>query len=157
MVLTCWQRMDGLLHLPRRCAGLAGSAAVCGRSLTRPRPASGPAAPRAPGARGAVFGASAPALRDNARYRDWAARMERHTCSAGAVGALCRWAATIDVRPLLAGLRVPALVIHRRGDHSVPVAEGRYLAGHIPDADYAELPGEDHALFVGISGPPSAP
>ena len=65
---------------------------------------------------GAVFGARAAALRDNARYRDWAARMERHTCSAGAVGALCRWAATIDARPLLAGLRVPALVIHRSGD-----------------------------------------
>jgi pimeloyl-ACP methyl ester carboxylesterase len=83
--------------------------------------------------------------------------MERHTCSAGAVGALCRWAATIDVRPLLAGLWVPGLVIHRRGDRSVPVAEGRYLAGHIPGAGYAELPGEDHTLFVGISGPPSAP
>jgi len=59
----------------------------------------------------------------------------------------CRWAATID--PLLAGLRVPALVIHRPGDRSVRVAEGRYLAGHIPDAEYAELPGEDHTLFVG--------
>jgi pimeloyl-ACP methyl ester carboxylesterase len=28
---------------------------------------------------GVVFGANAPAMRDNARYRDWAARMERHT------------------------------------------------------------------------------
>src|SRR6266516_2835391 len=48
---------------------------------------------------GAVFVTSAPALRDNARYRDWAARMERHTRSPGAAGALWRWAATIDVRP----------------------------------------------------------
>jgi pimeloyl-ACP methyl ester carboxylesterase/DNA-binding CsgD family transcriptional regulator len=98
---------------------------------------------------GAVFGANAPAMRDNARYRDWAARMERHTCSPGSVEALCRWAATVDVRSLLADLRVPTLVIHRQGDRSVPVTDGRYLAEHIPGAEFAELPGEDHTLFVG--------
>jgi pimeloyl-ACP methyl ester carboxylesterase/DNA-binding CsgD family transcriptional regulator len=98
---------------------------------------------------GAFFGARAPSMRDNARYRDWAARMERHTCSPGSVEALARWAAAVDVRPLLASLRVPTLVIHRRGDRSVPVTDGRYLAGHIPGAEYAELPGEDHTLFVG--------
>jgi pimeloyl-ACP methyl ester carboxylesterase/DNA-binding CsgD family transcriptional regulator len=98
---------------------------------------------------GIVFGANAPAMRDNARYRDWAGRMERHTCSPGSIDALCKWAATVDVRPLLADLRVPTLVIHRQGDHAVPVTDGRYLAEHIPGAAYAELPGEDHTLFVG--------
>jgi pimeloyl-ACP methyl ester carboxylesterase/DNA-binding CsgD family transcriptional regulator len=98
---------------------------------------------------GQVFGARAPGMRDSARYRDWAARMERHTCSPGSVETLCRWAATIDVRPLLAGLRVPTLVMHRQGDQSVPPADGRYLAEHIPGAAYAELPGENHTLFVG--------
>lgn len=98
---------------------------------------------------GAFFAARAPAMEDNARYRDWAARMERHTCSRGSVEALCKWVATVDVRPLLAGLRVPALVIHRAGDRTVPAADGRYLAGHIPGAAYAELPGDDHTLFVG--------
>jgi pimeloyl-ACP methyl ester carboxylesterase/DNA-binding CsgD family transcriptional regulator len=98
---------------------------------------------------GVVFGARAPSMRDNARYRDWAARMERHTCSPGSVEALARWAATVDVRPLLAGLRVPALVIHRRDDRSVPATDGRYLAEHIHGAEYAELPGEDHTLFLG--------
>src|ERR1039457_1033360 len=48
---------------------------------------------------GAAFGANAPEMEDNARYRDWAARMEQHTCSPGSVEALCKWAATIDVRP----------------------------------------------------------
>ena len=75
-----------------------------------------------------------------ARYREWAARMERHTCSPGSVEALCRWAAAIDVRPLLAGLRLPVLVIHRQGDAAVPASDGRYLAEHIPGAEYAELP-----------------
>src|SRR5260370_29445494 len=39
--------------------------------------------------------------------------------------------------------------MHRRDDRSVPVTEGLYLAGHIPGAAYAELPGADHTLFVG--------
>jgi pimeloyl-ACP methyl ester carboxylesterase/DNA-binding CsgD family transcriptional regulator len=98
---------------------------------------------------GAVLGASAPGMRDDGRYRDWAARLERHTCSPGAVEALCRWAAGIDVRPLLAGLTVPTLVIHRAGDRLVPAADGRYLAEHIPGAEYSELPGETHTLFLG--------
>lgn len=98
---------------------------------------------------GAVFGARAPSMRDSTRYLEWAARMERHTCSPGSVEALCRWAATIDARPLLAGLRMPVLVIHRQGDHAVLAADSRYLAEQIPGAEYAELPGQDHTLFVG--------
>ena len=70
---------------------------------------------------GVVFGARAPSMADSARHREWAARMERHTCFPGSVEALTRWAAAIDVRPLLAGLHMPVLVIHRRGDRSVPV------------------------------------
>jgi DNA-binding CsgD family transcriptional regulator len=62
---------------------------------------------------------------------------------------LYRWAATVDVRPLLAGLRVPTLVIHRQGDRYLPVTHSRYLAEHIPGAAYAELPGENHTLFLG--------
>jgi len=49
-------------------------------------------------------------LISHARYRDCAARLERHTCSPGWVEALCRRAATIDVSPMLAGLRVPMLL-----------------------------------------------
>ena len=76
-------------------------------------------------------------------------RVERHTCSPGSVEALCQWAATIDVRPLLPGLSVPTLIIHRDGDRLLPVTDGRYLAEHIPNAVYAELPGTTHTLFLG--------
>ena len=40
-------------------------------------------------------------------------------------------------------------MIHRQGDRYLPVTHGRYLAEHIPGAVYAELPGEDHTLFLG--------
>jgi len=40
----------------------------------------------------------------------------------------------LDLRPLLADIRVPALVIHGEYDAVVPAAAGRYLAKHLPDA-----------------------
>jgi pimeloyl-ACP methyl ester carboxylesterase/DNA-binding CsgD family transcriptional regulator len=98
---------------------------------------------------GAVLGAGAPDRLDDARYREWAGRVERHTCAPGSVEAFCRWAATIDVRPLLADVRAPTLVLHRAADRTIPVTDGRYLAEHIPGASYVELPGDTHTLFLG--------
>jgi pimeloyl-ACP methyl ester carboxylesterase len=55
----------------------------------------------------------------------------------------------MDVRPLLHQIRVPTLILHRRGDRCVPVEAGRFLAAHIPGARYVELLGEDHWWWVG--------
>jgi class 3 adenylate cyclase len=49
-----------------------------------------------------------------------------------------------DVRHVLPAIRVPTLVLHRVGDRIITVEHGRYLAEHIPDARYVELPREDH-------------
>jgi class 3 adenylate cyclase len=54
-----------------------------------------------------------------------------------------------DVRPLLASLDVPTLVLHREGDRYIRADSGRYLAEHIPDAKLVLLPGEDHLFFAG--------
>ena len=56
-----------------------------------------------------------------------------------------------DVRSLLPSLAVPTLVLHREGNRFIRVGAGRYLAEHIPDAKYVELPGDDHLFFVGNS------
>jgi hypothetical protein len=50
---------------------------------------------------------------------------------------------------VLPSIRVPALVLHRRGDQCLKVEEGRYLASKIPGATFIELPGDDHLPFVG--------
>ena len=50
----------------------------------------------------------------------------------------------IDVRPILATITAPTLVIHARDD-PMPVQCGRYLADHIPGARYLEVDGVDHA------------
>jgi class 3 adenylate cyclase len=54
-----------------------------------------------------------------------------------------------DVRGTLPAIRVPTLVVHRTDDRIVPVAHARYLAQHIPEAHYAELPGSDHLWWEG--------
>jgi class 3 adenylate cyclase len=58
----------------------------------------------------------------------------------------------IDVRSLLGVVHVPTLVMHRTGDLDANIAEGRYLANHIPDATFVELPGTDHLVFAGDFG-----
>ncbi len=50
-----------------------------------------------------------------------------------------------DVRDLLPSIRVPALVVHRRGDTEMPVEHGRYIARHVPGAEIVELDGAAHA------------
>jgi class 3 adenylate cyclase len=54
-----------------------------------------------------------------------------------------------DVRPLLAAISAPTLVLHREGDRFIHLGAGRYIAEHIPDAKFVALPGDDHLFFVG--------
>ena len=93
--------------------------------------------------------ANAPSMQADVRFRSWAARLQRHTCSPGMVAASLRRAATYDLRPRLADVGVPTLVLHRRDDRVVGVEHGRYLAEHIPRAAYVELAGADHMFFAG--------
>lgn len=95
----------------------------------------------------------APTGRDDERLRLWWGQMQRLAASPGAVKAILEGIRDSDVRSLLQCIRVPTLVLHRRGDRSVPVESGRYLASHIPQARYVELPGDDHWWWVGDTRP----
>jgi class 3 adenylate cyclase len=48
-----------------------------------------------------------------------------------------------DVRAVLPAIRVPTLVLHHADNAIVPPRKGRYIAEHIPDAKYVELPGRN--------------
>jgi class 3 adenylate cyclase len=50
----------------------------------------------------------------------------------------------IDVRPILPNVLQDTLVIQRRHDRLVRRGNGRYLADHIPNATYLELPTTSH-------------
>ncbi len=84
---------------------------------------------------------------DEPMARWWGERC-RAAASPGAVKALMQMNSLIDVRALLAAIRVPTLVVNRGTDFDVRVEEGRYIAERIPGARFVELPGADH--FVGI-------
>ncbi|HSS36225.1 MAG TPA: alpha/beta hydrolase, partial [Patescibacteria group bacterium] len=90
----------------------------------------------------------APGKRGDARFRDNWARYIRMGASPGAALALTRMNAEIDVRPVLAAVRVPTLVLHRAGDRTISLGAGRYLAERIPGATFVELAGDDHLPWI---------
>ena len=91
----------------------------------------------------------APSRAHEPPLRQWWAQLQRLASSPGAIQAILEGMRDTDVRPLLEQIRVPTLILHRRGDRCVPVEAGRYLAAHIPQARYVELPGDDHWWWVG--------
>jgi class 3 adenylate cyclase len=95
---------------------------------------------------GIVLAVNAPsALKDEAMVQ-WVGQLERASASPGSILALMRANYELDVGHLLPSVRVPTLILHRTGDALVPVAAGRYLAEHIPEAKYIEVPGIDHLV-----------
>ena len=82
-------------------------------------------------------------------YRDLLAKFERMGATPTAMRKFLLANERIDVRPILADVRVPTLIIHRRKDRAVFRGNGRYLADNIPRAVYLELPGRSHLPWLG--------
>jgi pimeloyl-ACP methyl ester carboxylesterase len=53
----------------------------------------------------------------------------------------------LDVMDLAPRVACPTLVLHARGDASVPYEEGRLIAGLVPNARFALLEGRNHILL----------
>ena len=88
---------------------------------------------------------ASPSNADDPGVRDWYARLERMGASPAMLSALFAMFLDIDVRDIVANVRVPTLILHRRGDRRVNVRHARWLAEHLPGARYVELDGSDHA------------
>jgi class 3 adenylate cyclase len=91
----------------------------------------------------------APSMAGQPGFRRWAARYERASISRWNLARYARLVFDIDIRPVLAAVYAPTLVMHARGDRIVPFQSGRYLADHIVGARFVELPTDDHALWFG--------
>ena len=91
----------------------------------------------------------APSLADNRQARSWWAGLLRAASSPGAIKVVLDALRDTDVRAILPSIRVPTLVVHRRGDRAVRVEAGRHLAGAIPMARLIELEGDDHWAWAG--------
>jgi pimeloyl-ACP methyl ester carboxylesterase len=78
----------------------------------------------------------------------WWRTRARASASPGAARALILMNSRIDVRRILPSIRLPTLVLHRRGDRDSRLEEGRYIAERIPDARFVELSGDDHLPWI---------
>jgi pimeloyl-ACP methyl ester carboxylesterase/DNA-binding CsgD family transcriptional regulator len=71
-------------------------------------------------------------------------RMQRAAASAEAASIFLELDLGADLRDILPRVVVPALVLHRRGDRTVPIGRGRELASLLPNARFVPLNGDSH-------------
>jgi class 3 adenylate cyclase len=90
-----------------------------------------------------------PSLAEDGQAKEWLARYRRAGVSPDGIQKIYETFLEIDVRHVLPTLRVPTLVLHRRGDRVVNRRAGEWMADQIPGARYLELPGRDHMPWVG--------
>ncbi len=74
--------------------------------------------------------------------------MQRASASAETAARYFASFLEIDVEDLARSVRAPTLVIHRRGDLTVPFERGRKLASLIPDARFLPQDGSRHWLLM---------
>jgi class 3 adenylate cyclase len=84
--------------------------------------------------------------RSDDRLVAWIASLARNSMSPGAAVAYERMVYEDDVREILATIHVPTLILHREDD--LPEQQ-RYLAEHIPGAEWVRLSGSEHIPFLG--------
>jgi class 3 adenylate cyclase len=85
----------------------------------------------------------APSVANDAGFRQWWEEAGRRGASPGTARALLRVAMESDVRAVLPAIRIPTLVVHLRDDPLIPINAGRYIADHIGEAHWVEVPGAD--------------
>jgi pimeloyl-ACP methyl ester carboxylesterase/DNA-binding SARP family transcriptional activator len=98
-----------------------------------------------------------PTVSGDAPYAEWIARYFRLAASPATARATIEYFSKLDVRPALARVEAPTLVIHRADEKWVPPACGRYVAEGIPNSRYLEVPGRDHWPWIGDADAVLAP
>ncbi len=75
-------------------------------------------------------------------------RMQRAAATAEAAAIFLELDVTADLRSVLPYVHAPALVLHRRGDRTVPIGRGRELASLLPNARFVPLSGDTHLPYL---------
>jgi class 3 adenylate cyclase len=89
-----------------------------------------------------------PSRKGDPRMREEWGRLQVQGASPHDAVAFMRMAFEIDVRHVVPTITTPTLVLHRVGDQICHVENARWLARHLPNVKYVELPGENHIPFV---------
>ena len=83
----------------------------------------------------------------------WTSPASATSSASGSAATLLAEVYAVDIRPLLAEVRVPALIIHRRNDRAMPFAGAREVAAALPDAELVALAGDVHPPWLGDPAP----
>lgn len=90
----------------------------------------------------------APSLASDAAFASWWDRSSHRGASPAASRGVWRVAKGTDLRSVLPLITMPTLVVHSARNAFVPVEHGRYLAEHIPGAQFVELDTADHVSWA---------
>jgi pimeloyl-ACP methyl ester carboxylesterase len=101
--------------------------------------------------KGALTMMVSPSMAGDERFARWGAQMERLAASPGTAAALVRQWFDIDVRSVLPTIHVPTLVLGRTDQPLISIEHTRYVAEHIPGAQYVEVKGSDMHYFTGVT------
>ena len=71
-------------------------------------------------------------------------RYQRKSATSEVAAAFLELDLTADAQAFLPYVTMPALVLHRRGDRTVPIGHGRELASLLPNARFVALAGDSH-------------
>ena len=91
----------------------------------------------------------APSLVNDEKFRHWLGKFYRSSASKSDAANMLKMSMEFDVRPVLALISCPTLVLHATKDRVCPIEDGRNLAQNIPDARLVELETEDHVPYAG--------
>lgn len=94
-----------------------------------------------------------PSLAHDNGFMDWLASYLRSGASPKAALILHKQCTYIDVTGILNDIKVPVLLLFRKGDIEIRVEEGRYLAQRIPHSKLIEFEGRDHLFWTGDTYP----
>ena len=79
---------------------------------------------------------------------DALSRYQRRAAAAEVAAEFLELDLAADLRAVLPTLTMPALVLHRRGDRTVPISRGRELASLLPNARFVPLNGDSHLPWM---------
>jgi class 3 adenylate cyclase len=98
---------------------------------------------------GSIYGTLSDTLWSTDAGREFLARYERQSATPRLARQIGELAMVTEVRGVVGSISVPTLIVHRRGDATVPIAEAEALAAAIPNARLVTLPGSDHYMLSG--------
>ena len=98
---------------------------------------------------GIILPMIAPSESADERIAAWWRKLERMSATPSMAANLLRRSIAIDVRTLLPQVAAPTLLLHRQDSALIPGDGMRWLADHLPDGTYVEVPGDQTPGYFG--------